>query len=64
MITNNNYQNMDKIEIKNSWKDRFHLELLSNAVDSLYELGILPKKEAENIKLAIKEQDDGKIHSS
>lgn len=55
---------MNKIEINNDWKDKSHLELLDNAANSLSELGVLSKEEAENIKLAIKEQDDGEIHTS
>lgn len=55
---------MNKIEIKKDWRDKFHLELLSNAIKSLSELGVLSEAEAENIKLTIKEQDDGQIHTS
>ena len=55
---------MNKIEINNDWKDKTHLELLNNAVNSLTELGVLSEYEAERIKLAIKEQDDGKTHTS
>lgn len=55
---------MDKIQIKNDWKDKKHLELLNNAAESLAELGVLSEAETENIKLTIKEQDDGQIHTS
>lgn len=55
---------MDKIKINNDWKDEKHLELLNNATDSLAELGVLSGPEVESIKSAIKEQDDGEIHTS
>lgn len=55
---------MDKMKINNDWKDEKHLELLNNATNSLAELGVLSESEVKSIKKAIKEQDDGKIHSS
>lgn len=55
---------MGNIQINNGWKDKAHLELLKNAVNSLSELNVLSNEEAENIKLEIKKQDDGKIHTS
>lgn len=55
---------MNKIAIKDNWRDKTHLELLNNATDSLAELGVLSEPEVESIKQAIKEQDDGKIHTS
>lgn len=54
---------MDKIEIKNNWKDKVHLRLLDNAVKSLSEFGVISELEAERIKLAIKEQDDEEEHT-
>lgn len=55
---------MDKMKINNDWKDEKHLELLNNATDSLAELGVLSESEVKSIKQAIKEQDDGEIHTS
>lgn len=55
---------MNKIAIKDNWRDKAHLELLNNATDSLAELGVLSEPEVESIKYAIKEQDDGEIHTS
>jgi hypothetical protein len=55
---------MNKIAIKDNWRDKAHLELLNNATDSLAELGVLSGPEVESIKSAIKEQDDGEIHTS
>lgn len=55
---------MDKMKINNDWKDEKHLELLNNATNSLAELGVLSESEVKSIKKAIKEQDDGEIHTS
>lgn len=55
---------MNQIEIKKDWRDKSHLELLSNAIKSLSELGALSEVEVEKIKLKIKEQDDGQTYTS
>lgn len=55
---------MNKVQIKNDWKDEKHLELLNNAADSLAELGVLSGAEVENIKSAIKSEKDAETHTS
>jgi hypothetical protein len=55
---------MSDIQISNGWKDKKHLKLLNNAANSLAELGVLSESEVKSIKQAIKEQDDGEIHTS
>lgn len=55
---------MSDIQISNGWKDKKYLKLLNNAANSLAELGVLSESEVKSIKQAIKEQNDGEIHTS
>lgn len=55
---------MNKVQIKNDWKDEKHLELLNNATDSLAELGVFSGPEVESIKSAIKSERNVETHTS
>lgn len=49
---------MNRIELREGWKDQQHRELLANASESLAELGVLPREEAERIKSSVLGQGD------
>lgn len=52
---------MNNITVNKDWMDKAHLELLNNAANSLAEMGVISEAEIENIKDAIKGQEDGEI---